>query len=175
MKCKSTVSGVGIGGVPDFVADFEKRFKPDGVVDEGRIEEGEEKGFESRGMDGSDDGDVGEEDRLRAENFRAFDGFKNDGDVDGEVFSFFSFDSTGFSLRVGRVNEDISRLAAANGPAARQSVIEPVRVSFELDTSSFAPASSLFDMLNKYIDIKANRMQIDVSTRKKAQNKGKYA
>lgn len=100
-------------------------------------------------MDGSDEGDIGEEDRLRVENFCVSVGFNNDGDDEVEGFAVFSLDAPGLSLRDCRVNEDIRRLAAAKGPAARHSVIEAVLVSFELVTSSFDDDSSLFDILNK--------------------------
>jgi len=106
--------------------DPEILLKPDGVVDELRIVEDELiiNGLLFIDMDGSEDGDLGDVDRLWVDKLRLVVGFKNE-ENRGD-FSFLSFDSFGRSLRGCLDKEDIRRLAAAIGPIDRQSVKELV-------------------------------------------------
>jgi hypothetical protein len=93
-------------------------------------------------MDGSEDGDLGDVDRLRVGKLCFVVDFKNLGD-----FSLLSVDSLGRLLRGCRDNEDIRRLAAAIGPIDRHSVKELVLLSLEFVNSSLEDDSSLFDIL----------------------------
>jgi hypothetical protein len=106
-------------------------------------------------MDGSDDGVLGEVDRLRVGNIRFFIGFKIDDDDDDAVVGFplVSFGSIGILSRDCLDNEDIRRLAAAIGPIDKQSVRVLVFFSLEFVDSSLEDDSSLLDILNKPIDL----------------------
>lgn len=136
MKFKSTVSGVGV------VDEFDIQFKLDGVVDELRIVEEEfvNNGLEFVEMDGSDDGDFGELDRLRGGIVRFVVDFE--GKDDNTDISLLSIDSVVVLLRGCLDKEDIKRLAAAIGPIDRQLVIELVLLSVELVGSSLEDNSS---------------------------------
>lgn len=136
MKFKSTVSGVGV------VDEFDIQFKLDGVVDELRIVEEEfvNNGLEFVEMDGSDDGDFGELDRLRGGIVRFVVDFE--GKDDNTDISLLSIDSFVVLLRGCLDKEDIKRLAAAIGPIDRQLVIELVLLSVELVGSSLEDNSS---------------------------------
>jgi hypothetical protein len=98
-------------------------------------------------LDGSDDGDFGDVDRLRVGNIRFVIGLRNEFDV--VDFSLVSVDSIGILLRDCLDKEDIRRLAAALGPIDRQLVIEPILLSLEFVDSSLEDNSSLLDILNK--------------------------
>jgi hypothetical protein len=136
LKFKSTVSGVGV------VDEFDIQFKLDGVVDELRIVEEEfvNNGLEFVEMDGSDDGDFGELDRLRGGIVRFVVDFE--GKDDNTDISLLSIDSFVVLLRGCLDKEDIKRLAAAIGPIDRQLVIELVLLSVELVGSSLEDNSS---------------------------------
>jgi hypothetical protein len=120
-----------------------------GVVDELRIvgDEFIKNGFEFVELDGSEDGDLGDVDRLRGGITHFFNGFNTEDDfVD---FSLLSFDSIGILLRGCLVKEDTRRLAAAIGPVDKRSVIELVRLFLEFVGSSLEDNCSLLDILNK--------------------------
>jgi len=91
-------------------------------------------------MDGSDDGDFGELDRLRGGTVRFVVDFE--GKDDNTDISLLSIDSVVVPLRDCLDKEDIKRLAAAIGPIDRQLVIELVLLSVELVGSSLEDNSS---------------------------------
>ncbi len=150
LKSISTVSGVGVTKLADVVGDFDMWFKPDGVVVELRIVVGEfvKNGLVVEVLDGSDDGEIGDTERLRVGNTRFFMGCKND--VVGD-FGVVSFDSEGILVRGCLDKEDIRRLAAAIGPIDKHSVNELVLFSLWFVDSSLEDNSSLLDILNKFI------------------------
>ena len=89
-------------------------------------------------MDGADEGDLGENDRLRT----GGEGRSLIGSSNGDEGTVLLFSSVGRLARVCFDSEDISRLAAAIGPMERHSVIELVRFSFDgLDSSAQAESS----------------------------------
>jgi len=143
LKFKSTVSGVGVVEIIDVLGERDIEFKLDGVVDELRIFAAEfiKSGLEFVEMDGSDDGDFGELDRLRGGFVRFIVDFVIKDDVTG--ISVLSIDSIVVLLRDCRDKEDIRRLAAAIGPIDRQPVKELVLLSLEFVVSSLEDNSSL--------------------------------
>jgi hypothetical protein len=152
LKFKPTVSGVGIVEVvTDVVEDFDIWFKSDGVVEELCIcgDESKKNGLDFVDVDGSDDGVLGEVDRLRVGNIRFVIGFKIDDDDDDDAvvgFPLVSFGSIGILSRDCLDNEDIRRLAAAIGPIDKQSVRVLVFFSLEFVDSSLEDDSSLLDI-----------------------------